>query len=112
MVYCKIWIGLVINVGVAFFIWHLFSTTCYIIKDNRLEVKSGFLFKKTVDIDTITKISESHNPISSPANSLDRLEIKYGKKDSILISPKEKTGFMEHLKAINPNIEIVLKKQG
>lgn len=109
MIYYKIWIGLTINIIVSIFIVHLFLTTYYIIKNKTLEIKSGF-FKESLDIDKIKKISESRNPLSSQANSLNRLEIVYGERKSILISPKDRIGFIENLKAINPNIEIIEKQ--
>ena len=43
-----------------------------------------------IDIKSIRKIIETYNPLSSPAASIDRLEIFYNKFDSILISPKDK----------------------
>ena len=109
MIYYKMWIGVIINLLVSLFIWHLFSTTYYAIKENVLIIKSGFLFSESIKIDKIRKISESRNPISSPANSLDRLEIIYEERNSILISPKEKIDFLETLKVINPKIEITLR---
>ena len=56
------------------------------------------LFKKAVT----TQINRKLNPISSPALSLDRLEISYGSQKKIMISPKDKTGFLQ---AIGQNID-------
>jgi hypothetical protein len=88
----------------------MFLTTNYTIDSNKLTIKCGFLYNKTIDIKTIKKITETNNPLSSPAASLDRLEIAYGKNDSILISPKQKSEFINDIKRINPGIEIKLKK--
>lgn len=49
---------------------------------------------------------ETKSPLSSPATSLDRLEIMYNKNESIIISPKDRTGFINELKTINPGIEV------
>lgn len=111
MVLAKAWLGLGINLVVLAFIAHLFSTTYYTIEGNQLLVKSGFLFQASIDILSITKISETNNFISSPALSLDRLEIRYQPRNSVIISPKDKQGFLEHLLQINPNISIVYKNR-
>ena len=64
--------------------------------------------KTTVTINSIRKIKETNNPISSPAASLDRIEVFYGKQ-SVIISPKQKTEFINHLLSINPRIEVIYK---
>jgi hypothetical protein len=42
----------------------------------------------------ITAITPTSNPLSSPALSLDRLRIDYGKGRSVMISPRDKQGFL------------------
>ncbi|HCS65703.1 MAG TPA: hypothetical protein DIW64_17495 [Cellvibrio sp.] len=39
------------------------------------------------------------NLVGLPALSLDRLEIDYGRGQSIMISPKQKSKFLQHLAA-------------
>ncbi|CAH0994930.1 hypothetical protein EMA8858_01045 [Emticicia aquatica] len=104
------WIEIVILLLVIFFIIHLFVATYYIIEGNKLTIKCGFIFTQTIDILTIKKISETNNPLSSPATSLDRLEIAFGKYDSILISPKHKHEFISDITSINSDIEVLYKK--
>ncbi|MFC3199468.1 PH domain-containing protein [Parapedobacter deserti] len=53
------------------------------------------------------QIEETRTLISAPAPSLDRLEIFYNKFDSIVISPKDKQGFIADLLKLNPEIEVV-----
>ena len=91
-------------------IYWLYRATYYTIVNDRLIVKSGFFINDNIDINTIIKVKETYNPMSAPAFSLDRLEISYGKSSSVLISPKNKTVFLEHLKSINNNIEFVYRK--
>jgi len=50
-------------------------------------------------------VSKTKNIISSPAPSFDRIEIKYGSFDEIIISPKEKLNFEHDLTIMNPNIK-------
>ena len=106
----KSWFGILIFLPVIIFVVHMFITTSYTIQGELLHIKCGFLFDKKVDIKSIKKIKETNNPLSAPATSLDRLEISYAKFDCVLISPKQKMGFINEIKKINPNVEVKLKK--
>ncbi|WP_164121970.1 MULTISPECIES: PH domain-containing protein [Sphingobacterium] len=83
--------------------------THYTIEENILKIRSGLLYKKNIPIDSVRKIVETNNMVSSPAASLDRLEIFYNSFDSVLISPKDKVGFIGTIQDINPKIEVVYK---
>lgn len=98
-------VGPIILLLTFLFIIYIFWFTNYEVDDSVLRVKSGFLIKRTIQIDTITKIEATNNPISAPAASLDRLEIFYNTYESVIISPKEKRAFIAHLKQLNPKIE-------
>ncbi|MGQ7870632.1 PH domain-containing protein [Sunxiuqinia sp. sy24] len=111
MVYHRAWLGLVINLFVGGFVGYLFMTTYYLVDERVLRIRSGFLVDKAIGIDTIVEISETNNPLASPANSLDRLEIRYT-GGSILISPADKAGFVGHLKDLNSAIKLNLKTEG
>ena len=82
--------------------------TYYVINVDHLFIRCGFSTTK-IDLKSIRKISDSRDLISSPALSNDRLEIMYNKFDTVLISPKEKTGFLSEIKIANPDIEIKSK---
>lgn len=105
VVYNKIWIGLVIIFILASFITHMLLTTYYQIEDRVVRIKSGFLFNKTIPIESIRKITGTKNDPDPAATSAGRLEIMYNKNDSIVISPKDKMGFLNELKNKNPGIE-------
>src|SRR5690554_6015469 len=75
MVYQKIWLGLTTVFLLALFIVHMFLTTYYVIAEGKLIIRCGFLYHKTIDIDTIRKISETNLALSSPATFLDRMEL-------------------------------------
>ena len=94
-------VGLIILYG---FILHMFFNTIYTIDNERLHISSGFFRYNSINIMEIKKISKSHNMISSPAASFDRIEISYGKFEEIIISPKHKLKFSEDLQKINPGI--------
>lgn len=103
------WVGVAILLPVILFISYMFLTTYYTIENDTLKVKCGFYTISRIDIKNISKITETNNPISSPATSLDRLEIRFNKYDNVLISPKDKLDFIHAIKTINPNVEIKLK---
>ena len=106
----KVWTGIFIMVLTIIFILYTFLSINYKIENDNLNVKCTILMNTNIDIKSIRKIIETYNPLSSPAASIDRLEIFYNKFDSILISPKDKQEFIQNLLEINPNIEIVYRK--
>jgi hypothetical protein len=83
-----------------------FKSTYYVIEGSTLTVKSAFM-KWRIDIHHIDEITPTRNPMSSPALSLDRLELRYreqGRSRTILVSPSEKGRFLEALRAVSPTI--------
>ncbi len=104
------WYALLLVFALFAFILQLFVNTYYIIEDDVLKIRSGFLYKLNVDIHQIKKIEETNSPLSSPAASFDRIEIIYNKFDSVIISPKEKQIFIQDILQINPSIEVKYKK--
>jgi hypothetical protein len=106
----EIWIGVVINSAVAIFITYLYTGTKYIIDDKRLFVKAGFLVNQTIPIQEIKCIARTNSILSSPALSLDRIQLFYGKSGSVIISPKDKNAFVNHLQQINPDIKYINRK--
>lgn len=94
-------VSILLLMGVIGFCVWLFSTTRYTVTDDQLLVRSG-PFTWNIPVTTITQVKVTRNPISSPALSLDRLEISYGSQKKIMISPKDKTGFLQ---AIGQNID-------
>jgi hypothetical protein len=88
---------------------HLFHNTIYTIEEETLHIKSGFFRYPPIAIKDIKKIEKTNNLIASPAASFDRIEIYFGKFDSIVLSPKDKQKFAAALIKINPNIQNALK---
>lgn len=84
---------------------YLFFNTTYTITDQELHIKCGFFKYKPIAIASIKSISKTSSLLSSPAASFDRIEIKYGKFDEIIISPKDKVNFAKALKAIHSDID-------
>jgi len=111
LIVTKALIGTGIISVLILFILYLFINTEYLISGENLNIKSGFLVNENININSIRKLSETNNTISSPAASIDRIEILYNKFDTILVSPKDKYEFIESLTEINKNIEVKLKSK-
>lgn len=92
-------IGLAILVVFLTFIIPLFMlwvwlATYYVLDDRNLIIRSG-PYKKVIPLSDIRSVEKTRNPLSAPALSLDRLEIKYGKYGFALISPEDRDAFIE-----------------
>lgn len=111
MIYNEAWLGVGIILVIILLIGHLFMTTYYRIDNQTIQITSGLFFKKSLKIESIKKVIETRNPISSPALSLDRIELIYNQFDSVLISPQDKMGFIAELTKVKPEIEIRLKSK-
>ena len=67
--------------------------THYTVDGNTLRIRCG-PFRWQVPVDAIESVEPTRNPLSSPALSLDRLRIQYGKR-RIFVSPADKAGFLK-----------------
>lgn len=99
---------LLVILPILLFINYTLFSNRYTINENKLEINGGVLYRLSIDISQIKKIEKSNSIWSSPAASLDRLEILYNKWDSVLISPEDKEDFVFQLKQINPDIIVKL----
>jgi len=70
--------------------------TYYTIDDACLRVRSG-PFSWVIDLKDVESITPTRNPLSSPALSLDRLRIDYGRGRSLMVSPADKDTFVRDL---------------
>jgi hypothetical protein len=70
----------------------------YGIDDTHVIVRHG-LVRQRIPLDAITEVFPTRNPLSSPALSLDRIAIKFGKGffKSAMISPAAKSEFLSEL---------------
>ena len=101
------WPGLILNGLIILFIVYTFRNTYYIITpDAKLHIRGGLLFYEVINITTIYKIEPTNTILSSPAFSLDRLEIFYYKFDSVIISPQNKAEFISLLLKFDSAITI------
>lgn len=69
----------------------------YELQSDLLLIQSGII-KYRVRYSDIELIEPTRNPLSSPAMSLDRLKIVYGKRKMIMISPNDRAAFLSEIK--------------
>lgn len=94
---------LIITVIVTVFLLLTWFGTYYVIEEDNLIVKCGPI-RRNIPLKTITSVKKTNNPISSPALSLQRLEIHYGQYKTIYISPHDRDEFVEILQKKCPNL--------
>ena len=106
----RAWPGLIPLLFAALFVRYIFLNTYYVLKEEVLLVKGG-LVDENIKVASIKSIEETHTLISAPALSFDRLEIRYNKHDSVIVSPRNKQAFIDSLLTVNPAIVLRLKHQ-
>jgi hypothetical protein len=100
----SVWIGVAVSLVAAGLVGWLFLSTRYELDGRRLVARSGPL-RWRIDLATVESVTPSRNPLSSPALSLDRLEIHYGAGKRILVSPAERDRFLAALSRAEPALE-------
>lgn len=89
----------------ALMTWNLLSTQ-YVVSADTLAVRC-MLFRKTVPLSSVTMLRGSRDFRSSPALSLDRIEVLAG-GDSVLVSPREREAFVEAIRSRQPSVVVEL----
>jgi len=102
MIFQKEWAGLLISALAIVFTIHMFKNTYYLVDDQYLTVRCSFFVNQRIALSDIQTIRPTNNPISAPAASLDRLEIRFGYRKSVIISPRDKQTFINAIQAANP----------
>ena len=108
----RVWAGRAIDaldiiaplLATAFIVW-VFRTTYYVISPEALIVRAGPI-RRTVPLRLVQRLRATHNPLSSPALSLDRIEVTYGSK-RVLVSPQDKRGFVSAVLKRAPSVVLV-----
>jgi len=99
------WAGLLIISLVIAFLVYIYLSTNYILTSKFLKIKCGIFYQRLIRIDKIEAIKEVTDFLSAPATSVRRIEIKYNATESVAISPKDKTRFINTLLYLNPGIQ-------
>lgn len=79
--------------GVAALVGSILIWTHYTVDKEHLRIVSGPIRFK-IRLDDIESVKSTRNPLSSPALSMDRLLIRYGKNRRVMVSPADQPGFV------------------
>ena len=102
------WWSIVLVLLVWGFVLSLLFPLYYEITPTSLLVRSGWI-RREIPLNSIQQVFPTRNPLSSPALSLDRLQVDYRQgnlRRYILISPQDKAGFLHNLVANAGNLEL------
>lgn len=92
-----------VGLSLAFMRW-LYVSTVYTVTDRGLRVQAG-PWHRWVDATSIERVRPTKTMLSAPALSLDRLEV-VGGFGSVIVSPRDKAGFVRALKRIAPQLRL------
>ena len=87
--------------GLGLPLW-LFFGTYYVISKDEIHIRSGPLSWR-IKRSSIQGVERTNSPLSSPALSFNRLIIRYGDNQSIMISPVSQDDFLTDLQ-LPPNV--------
>jgi Bacterial PH domain len=96
--------ALLLNLVIILFICWLWLSTYYVLDEKDLVIRCGPINKR-IPYREITSAHKTWNPLSSPALSLKRINIKY-QFGMALISPKDRDSFLRMLKERCPHADI------
>jgi hypothetical protein len=89
-------------IGAGLPLW-LLRSTHYTFDDSTLHIRCG-PFAWRVPLREIRAVTPTRDPLSSPALSLDRLRIEFGRMGSIMVSPEDKEAFLAELRKRVPAV--------
>lgn len=96
------WASLPLLFAVSVFVWTLYSTF-YCFEGATLLVRCG-PFRWRIPLEQIFAVGDTDSVRSAPAMSMDRLEIRYADDARMLISPRDKAGFLAELHRRAPQL--------
>lgn len=100
------WITVAVIVVICTAVLSMLYSIRYVVIGTQLQIYYTRTISSSYDLRELKSLRPTHNPLSAPAASLDRLELKFTRYRDILISPKDKAGFIALVKAINPEVRI------
>jgi hypothetical protein len=95
----------IIMIAVILFVGWIWFGTGYEILDDELRIRCG-PFRQRIPLQEIKEIRKTRSPLSAPACSLDRMEIRYGKSKRVMISPADKENFIKTIIEKSQNIQL------
>jgi membrane protein YdbS with pleckstrin-like domain len=95
----------IIMIAVILFVGWIWFGTGYEISEDELKIRSGPI-RQRIPLQEIKEIKKTRSPLSAPACSLDRMEIKYGKSKRVMISPTDQENFIKTIIGKSPHIQV------
>ena len=89
--------------GAGLPLWVL-AATGYRVGQDALAIRSG-PFRWRIPLQDIRAVEPSRSWLSSPALSLDRLRIRYGRAGQVMVSPKDRQAFVQALRRGRPDVQ-------
>jgi hypothetical protein len=96
----------VLLIPTSTFLIYIMTGIQYLIDDNNLIIKVGRFTEREIPIKNIQSLERTYNPLSSPANSLKRIKIRY-RYGQIMISPGNEKSFIRFLMLKNSQIKLI-----
>ena len=90
---------------VVLLFWYLYRTTYYVLQETQLVVRCGPI-RVDVPYESLRRAAKSRSPMSGYAMSTHRIEVEYGRFESMLISPADRDAFLEELQRRAPHADI------
>ena len=95
----------ILMIAVILFVGWIWFGTGYEIVEDELKIRCG-PFRQRIPLKEIKEIKRTRSPLSAPACSLDRMEIKYGNSKRVMISPADKENFIRAMINQSPSIRL------
>jgi hypothetical protein len=80
--------------------------TRYVIEGRTVSIQCGLMAWEyaAFPVEDVLSVQPTHNPLASPALSLDRLKVRLRSGGDVLISPGDQKGFLRALSALDPQL--------
>lgn len=106
--FAAVWWSVILVLAIWGFVLSILFPLYYEITASSLLIRFGWM-RREIPLSSIQEVVPTRNPLSSPALSLDRLQVNYTQgvlRRSILISPRDKAGFLHALAENAENLEL------
>ncbi|MFQ3546113.1 PH domain-containing protein [Halobacillus rhizosphaerae] len=88
--------------GILLWVW---NSTYYLLTEKHIIIRSG-PFRKTIDLENVKAAKRTRTPMSSPALSLQRIEILLTNYGMAIMSPRHREDFLKQLDDYCPDANI------
>ena len=92
----ELWVMAIVWLVVIGFGYALIWPVNYTVTPEHLRVRAG-KYTTRIPLESISSVTPSTNPLSSPALSLKRLKVDHGDGKWVLVSPRDRAGFLDAL---------------